>query len=391
MPSNGRWHVVAVFLVVLVGRQPARRRRRRCPSEPLTFGDGRVTLGGDVSATASCAERRRGRPSHCTTTPASSTTPTTSTRRCGCCASASRPRSRPAIASRCSASSQRERRAARSPTRCTCASGRGASRGFDIQAGRVPPTFGAFARRTYPADNLLIGYPLAYQYLTSLRPDALPANADELLRMRGRGWLSSFSVGNPAPDRGLPLVSAFRWDTGVQVHAANQTRRRGRRGDDRHAATRSSATTTPASRSPDGSRCGRSPGLIVGVSAARGPFVTRDALRSAGVERRRRSIHADRPGAPTPSTRATTTSSGSRRSSATGGCRSCAPGSTCRCARSRRSSKDATRSVRVSTRRRASITSASARSPAPRATTGGMRRSRASRSAAATRCSATLC
>ena len=93
------------------------------------------------------------------------------------------------------------------------------ARAFDIQVGRVPPTFGAFARRTYASDNPLIGYPLAYQYLTSLRPDALPANADELLRMRGRGWLSNFSIGNLAPDRGVPLASAFRWDTGVQVHA----------------------------------------------------------------------------------------------------------------------------------------------------------------------------
>src|SRR5471032_811921 len=67
---------------------------------------------------------------------------------------------------------------------------------FDIQAGRIPPTFGAFARRTYAADNPLIGYPLAYQYLTSLRADALPWNADELLRMRGRGWLASYSIGN---------------------------------------------------------------------------------------------------------------------------------------------------------------------------------------------------
>ena len=41
-------------------------------------------------------------------------------------------------------------------------------------------TFGAFARRTYANDNPLIGYPLAYQYLTSLRPDAVPATADAL-------------------------------------------------------------------------------------------------------------------------------------------------------------------------------------------------------------------
>src|SRR5829696_9448717 len=58
------------------------------------------------------------------------------------------------------------------------------SRNLDVQVGRVPPTFGAFARRTYANDNPLVGYPLAYQYLTSLRPDALPTSADELLRKR---------------------------------------------------------------------------------------------------------------------------------------------------------------------------------------------------------------
>ncbi len=84
------------------------------------------------------------------------------------------------------------------------------SRGFAIQAGRIPPTFGAFARRSYPSDNLLIGYPLAYQYLTSLRPDSLPSSADDLLGQQGRGWLSQFPVGNTEPARGLPLVSAFR-------------------------------------------------------------------------------------------------------------------------------------------------------------------------------------
>src|SRR5918994_2172273 len=64
-----------------------------------------------------------------------------------------------------------------------------AGRAFDIQAGRIPPVFGAFGRRSYGAsENPLIGYPLAYQYLTSLRPNAVPAPADDLLDMRGRGW-----------------------------------------------------------------------------------------------------------------------------------------------------------------------------------------------------------
>jgi len=91
-------------------------------------------------------------------------------------------------------------------------------RRLDIQVGRIPPTFGLFGRGTYGAANILIGTPMAYQYLTSLRPDALPATNDDLVRMRGRGWLSNFPLGNTAPDRGLPLINAFRWDTGAQVH-----------------------------------------------------------------------------------------------------------------------------------------------------------------------------
>jgi hypothetical protein len=91
------------------------------------------------------------------------------------------------------------------------------SRRLDVQIGRIPPTFGSASRRAYGNDNPLIGTPLAYQYLTSLRADSVPADADELLRMRGRGWLSNFTVGDLRADRGVPLASAFTWDTGVQV------------------------------------------------------------------------------------------------------------------------------------------------------------------------------
>jgi len=45
---------------------------------------------------------------------------------------------------------------------------------FDIQAGRIPPVFGVGGRRLYSSDNVLIGYPLAWQYLTVMRPDAVP-------------------------------------------------------------------------------------------------------------------------------------------------------------------------------------------------------------------------
>ncbi len=89
---------------------------------------------------------------------------------------------------------------------------------FDIQAGRIPPVFGVFGRHSYGPDNPLIGYPLAYQYLTSLRPDSIPATADDLLLMRARGWQASYPVGSQVPSPGVPLVTAYRWDTGVEGH-----------------------------------------------------------------------------------------------------------------------------------------------------------------------------
>src|SRR5690606_16766734 len=91
-------------------------------------------------------------------------------------------------------------------------------RRFDIQAGRVPPTFGAFTRTVYAYDHLVIGQPLAYQYLLSPQPDAIPSTADDVHRMRGRGWESSFPLGNRTPSPGLSIVSTAKYDTGLQAH-----------------------------------------------------------------------------------------------------------------------------------------------------------------------------
>jgi hypothetical protein len=160
------------------------------------------------------------------------------------------------------------------------------ARHFDIQVGRVPPTFGAFARRTYAKDTPLIGYPLAYQYLTTLRPDSLPASADEMLRKRGLGWLTRFTIGDTTLDRGVPLVSAFRWDTGVQLHAGAPN------GPITATASLTAGTVSnPLFNDDNGGRqvAGRvelrpTAGLIVGTSIARGPFVTETASRLAAGE-----------------------------------------------------------------------------------------------------------
>src|SRR5262249_24101367 len=148
------------------------------------------------------------------------------------------------------------------------------------------PTFGAFARRTYLSDNPLIGYPLGYQYLTSLRADALPANADELLQKRGGGWLVRYSVGDADLDHGVPLVNGLRWDTGVQLHGVVGIL----------SATASVTTGTLSNPLLDDDNSGRQwagrvelrpiAGVIAGASFSRGAFLRDDAVRAALADMR---------------------------------------------------------------------------------------------------------
>jgi hypothetical protein len=148
----------------------------------------------------------------------------------------------------------------------------------DVQVGRIPPTFGSFGRRVYGSGNPLIGYPLAYQYLTSLRADALPATPDDLLRMRARGWQSSFPLGSPTAAPGLPVASAFRWDTGVQVRVSGQ------RAEVAAALTTGSLSNPRVSDDNAGkqlvARVQAQPlfGLVLGASGARGAWLDDDAI-----------------------------------------------------------------------------------------------------------------
>lgn len=87
-----------------------------------------------------------------------------------------------------------------------------------VQAGRLPSLMGSAGRRAYGTDTLVASVPLAYQYLLSLRPDASPASIEDLWRMRGRGWLSSFPLGSTVPAAGLPLIAADEGAVGAQVH-----------------------------------------------------------------------------------------------------------------------------------------------------------------------------
>ena len=152
----------------------------------------------------------------------------------------------------------------------------------DIQAGRIPPVFGTYARRSYPQDNPLIGDPLGYQYLTTARPDAVPASADELLRMRGRGWRVKYSVGDPAAEPGVPVIAAGRWDTGVEVRAGTHVL-------EASAAWTMGTLSYPLVRDDNhgGQFAGRVvwrpvPAFSIGASAARGAWVANAVLDARG-------------------------------------------------------------------------------------------------------------
>jgi hypothetical protein len=156
-----------------------------------------------------------------------------------------------------------------------------ANHALDIQAGQIPPSFGAYGRRGYQSsDNPFIGYPLAYQYLTSLRPDAVPATMADLLVMRTRGWRVSYPIGSQTPGPGVPLVSAFRWDTGVQAHW------QGGMVDVTGGVTIGTLSDPQGLDNNDGKQVsGRVgmrplPGLIVGGSAARGDFLDEAIART---------------------------------------------------------------------------------------------------------------
>ena len=152
-------------------------------------------------------------------------------------------------------------------------------RDFDVQIGRIPPIIGAFGRRAYGRDNVLIGTPLAYQYLTSIRPDALPASIDDLLRMRARGWRPSYSIGAQTIGPGLPIVSSFRWDTGLEAHWSHAN-------VDAAASYTLGSPAAPVVRETNDGRtlagrlAVRGPlGFTAGVSAARGDWIESSVLQ----------------------------------------------------------------------------------------------------------------
>jgi len=172
------------------------------------------------------------------------------------------------------------------------------TRALDVQVGLIPPVFGAFGRRAYGSGNPLIGFPLAYQYLTTLRSDAVPASADDLLRARGFGWLVRYPVGNPYPAPGLPLVDGQRWDVGAEFRIGSEPLQLAM-------AVTQGSLSHPRVEDDNGGKqlSGRlqakpRPGLVLGLSVAAGQYLDRGLdyalpADTAGREEQQRALGLD--------------------------------------------------------------------------------------------------
>jgi hypothetical protein len=155
-----------------------------------------------------------------------------------------------------------------------------AEREIDFQVGLVPPVFGAWSRRRYASENPLPSVPLAYQYLNTLREDAVPSRTEDLVAQRGRGWLVRYPVGSPDPGPGLPLMNGERWDAGVELRVAGGPLALA------VAVTQGSLSHPVVKDDNDGKQVsGRiawspGPGLVVGVSGASGEFLDREVQQA---------------------------------------------------------------------------------------------------------------
>lgn len=273
--------VRVVFLMLATVCAAHDLRAQGLPAEPFVFGDGRVVVSGDLSMTFGCSHAPGA--AFCTQDPgyfnfADYDDSTLRMIRAGLSTSVRLTRKLTALADLRVQNAQTPR-----PYGFYLRFRPFEGHDFDIQGGRIPSTFGSFARRAYSTDNPLIGYPLAYQYLTSLRYDALPQTLDDVLRMRGRGWLSSFPLGEQTPEAGMPLANVFRWDTGIQAHGSAGI-------------VEGAASVTVGSLSHPifhennsgkqvAARVSVTPvaGLVAGVSASRAPYVTDGSALAANA------------------------------------------------------------------------------------------------------------
>ena len=189
--------------------------------------------------------------------------------------------------SRSSANSARKTSSSRRPTPPTSASGRGAAATSTSRPAASRRRSARSAAAPTARDNPVIGYPLAYQYLTSLRTDAVPddrrrpaAHARARLAFELPDRLADARPGRAAGDR-VPLghrrAGALAAGTRSKLTGAVTT---GTLSNPRVADDNGGKQLSAAGR------CTPAVGLVVGASAARGAWLSRDDVRRRPTARR---------------------------------------------------------------------------------------------------------
>lgn len=155
-------------------------------------------------------------------------------------------------------------------------------RDMHVMAGLIPWPIGTYAPRSRSNKNPLVGYPLMYQYHTTLSPAYVVPDADVLLGEAGEGEYGVNYAPGPGGYPGMPIIYDGWWDFGaVFLGSARPVEYAG------GFVNGSPSWPTPGrDTSPGKSLMGRiglapMPGLRFGVSGSYGPYMVEDAVQGS--------------------------------------------------------------------------------------------------------------
>ena len=158
-------------------------------------------------------------------------------------------------------------------------------RDIHLELGKIPLHVGAFPNRSMASRNSLIGSPLVYQYHPNVRDDQVPVRPEDIVANQGRGYFTDYAAGGltglgpRGTGQALSILYENCWDVGaVVVGTASPF-------EFAIGATNGTVGSMVSTDNNDGkqvlARVGIAPApwLRAGVSASRGPYLSRDLGR----------------------------------------------------------------------------------------------------------------
>lgn len=158
-------------------------------------------------------------------------------------------------------------------------------RDVHLEAGKIPLHVGSFPNRSMASKNPLIGSPLVYQYHPNVRDDQIPVRPEDIVANQARGYFTDYAAGGltglgpRGTGQALSILYENCWDVGVVVVGTAAPF------EFAIGATNGTVGSMVSTDNNDGKQVlGRigvapTPWLRAGVSAARGPYLSRDLER----------------------------------------------------------------------------------------------------------------